>query len=92
MKFADLSTRPDGTCLVTYHPMVWWIGRRMLYERERACDEAVVRSGSEPQVYAESVLETCRFSIQSPMPCTAGMSGSDLAKRIEWIVRGPLVG
>jgi bla regulator protein blaR1 len=24
-----------------FHPLIWWIGTRMLEERERACDEAV---------------------------------------------------
>ena len=26
------------------HPLVSWIGKRMLEERERACDEAVLRT------------------------------------------------
>ena len=36
-----------------FHPLVWWIGRRLVDERERACDEEVLRPGSEPEVYAE---------------------------------------
>ena len=30
-----------------FHPLVWWIGKRMVEERERACDEEVLRLGSE---------------------------------------------
>ena len=26
-----------------FHPLVWWVGRRLATERERACDDAVVR-------------------------------------------------
>ena len=26
-----------------FHPLVWWVGRRLAAERERACDDAVVR-------------------------------------------------
>ena len=36
-----------------FHPLVWWIGARLVEERERACDEEVLILGSEPQVYAE---------------------------------------
>ena len=27
-----------------FHPLVWWIGKRMVEERERACDEEVLRA------------------------------------------------
>ena len=29
-----------------FHPLVWWIGARLVDERERACDEDVVRLGT----------------------------------------------
>jgi uncharacterized protein (TIGR03435 family) len=69
-----------------FHPLVWWIGARLLEERERACDEEVVRVGNEPQVYAEGILNVCKFYLQSPMACASGVTGSDLKKRIEAIV------
>jgi beta-lactamase regulating signal transducer with metallopeptidase domain len=34
--------------LFWFHPFVWWIGARLIAERERACDEAVLRLGCEP--------------------------------------------
>jgi uncharacterized protein (TIGR03435 family) len=69
-----------------FHPLVWWIGARLVDERERACDEEVVRLGSDPEVYAESILETCKFYVESPLACVAGVTGSDLKKRIEGIM------
>ena len=30
-----------------FHPLVWWIGARLVEERERACDEDVLRLGGE---------------------------------------------
>ena len=66
-----------------FHPLVWWIGARLVDERERACDEDVIRLGSEPEVYAESILKTCEFYVESPLACVAGVTGSDLKKRIE---------
>jgi uncharacterized protein (TIGR03435 family) len=71
-----------------FHPLVWWIGSRLVDERERACDDEVLRSGSDREVYAESVLKTCRFHVQSPLVCVSGVTGSDLKKRIESIMRG----
>ena len=63
------------------------VGARLVDERERACDEEVIRQGSEPQVYAESILKTCEFYIESPVVCVSGVTGSDLKKRIEQIMR-----
>jgi bla regulator protein BlaR1 len=65
-----------------FHPLVWWLGARMVDERERACDEEVLQLGSQPQVYAESILKICEFCLGSPLPCVAGVTGSDLKKRI----------
>jgi uncharacterized protein (TIGR03435 family) len=70
-----------------FHPLTWWIGARLVDERERACDEDVVRAGSRPDVYAESILKTCQYFVESPLTCVAGVTGSDLKKRIEQIMR-----
>lgn len=70
-----------------FHPLVWWIGARLVDERERACDEEVVRLGSEPQAYAEGILKVCQFYLESPLVCVAGVTGSNLKKRIEDIMR-----
>ncbi|HEV3139531.1 MAG TPA: M56 family metallopeptidase, partial [Vicinamibacterales bacterium] len=72
--------------LFWFHPLAWWIGARLVDERERACDEDVLRSGSEPEVYAETILKACRLYVESPLPCVAGVTGSDLTRRIERIM------
>jgi len=72
--------------LFWFHPLVWWIGVRLLVERERACDEEVLRLGSDPQVYAEGILKVCEFYLESPLACVAGVTGSNLKKRIEAIM------
>jgi bla regulator protein BlaR1 len=73
--------------LFWFHPLVWWLGTRLVDERERACDEEVIRLGSEPRVYAESILKTCQLCVESPLVCMAGVTGSDLEKRIEQILK-----
>jgi bla regulator protein BlaR1 len=72
--------------LFWFHPAVWWLGNRLVEDRERACDEAVVESGREPQVYAESILKVCEFCVESPLPCVPGVSGADLKRRIASIM------
>jgi len=72
--------------LFWFHPLVWWIGARLIDERERACDEAVVRSGHDRAAYARSLLECCRLYLRSPLSCVAGASGSNLKTRVEMIM------
>jgi uncharacterized protein (TIGR03435 family) len=69
-----------------FHPLVWWLGTRLVEERERACDEEVLQSGSERQVYAESILKICEFCVGSPLACVSGVTGADLKKRIVHIM------
>jgi uncharacterized protein (TIGR03435 family) len=70
------------SALFWFHPAVWWIKARLLEERERACDETVLQSGNEAEVYAESILNVCKFYVESPLPCMSGVTGSDLKQRI----------
>ena len=69
-----------------FHPLVWWIGRRMIGEREAACDEAVIAAGGEREAYAEALLTVCKFYVESPLASAAGVAGADLKKRIERIM------
>jgi bla regulator protein BlaR1 len=69
-----------------FHPLVWWVGKRMLDERERACDEEVLRTRCQPRVYADAILRVCRLYVESPLPCVAGVTGADLKRRIQDIM------
>jgi beta-lactamase regulating signal transducer with metallopeptidase domain len=74
--------------LFWFHPLVWWLGARLNQERERACDEAVLASGQNSEVYAESILKVCKLYVHSPLACVSGVSGADLKERMERIVVG----
>jgi bla regulator protein BlaR1 len=67
---------------------VWWIGRRLVEERKRACDEAVLSLGNRPRDYAEGILNVCKSYLESPLSCVSGVTGSDLKKRIQSILTG----
>ena len=45
-----------------WHPLVWFIGSRLVHERERACDEHVLRTLHRPRLYARALLNVCRPS------------------------------
>jgi bla regulator protein BlaR1 len=72
--------------LFWFHPLVWWIGARLMDERERDCDEAVLTQGSQPGDYARGIVQVCEAYLASPLPCASGISGSDLKKRIREIM------
>jgi hypothetical protein len=74
-----------------FHPLVWWIGARLMEERERACDEEVLRLGSEPHIYAEGIVNVCKLYAESPLVCISGVTGSNIKKRIEVIMANHIV-
>lgn len=73
-----------------FHPATWWIRRRLIEERECACDQEVLEMGGEPLVYAEGILRVCKQYLASPAPYAAGVSGGKLTRRIEMIVANRL--
>lgn len=72
--------------LFWFHPAVWWIGSKLVEERERACDESVLAQGRQPEVYATGILNVCKFYLASPLPCASGVTGADLKRRISEIM------
>jgi beta-lactamase regulating signal transducer with metallopeptidase domain/Leucine-rich repeat (LRR) protein len=63
--------------LYWFNPLVWLAARRMVAERERACDDIVLRHGAEPADYAEQVLE---ISAGLSLGWFAGYNGVAMAR------------
>ncbi len=75
-------------CLFWFHPLVWWLRRRLLAERERACDDRVVELGAEPRLYARSLLKVLHLGAgqaATAFGVTSAATASDLRRRIEAI-------
>lgn len=72
-----------------FHPLVWWMGARLVEERERACDEEVLRYSSQSQTYAEGILNVCKFYTEAPLTCMSGVTGGNLKRRILRIMTQP---
>ncbi len=75
-----------------FHPLSWWLERKLALLAEQACDDAVVRETGEPALYAETLVEIAaavhrrsgRFSWQG-----IGVAGNGiLQSRIHRLLRG----
>jgi beta-lactamase regulating signal transducer with metallopeptidase domain len=73
-------------CVFWFHPVVWAIDRKLLAERERACDEAVIGAGGGARVYAAGLLKVFRFAMGWKPAGVSCATGSHLGRRIEQIM------
>src|SRR6185503_11690697 len=72
--------------LFWFHPVVWWIGSRLVSTREQACDEHVITETAEAVAYAEGIVTICRRYVETPLMNVAGVSGADVKARIDSIL------
>lgn len=84
----NLATAIAVEVVFWFHPLVWWLGARLMEEREQACNEEMLRNGGEPRVYAEGILRICELYLASPLACVARVTGGDLKRRINVILAG----
>ena len=68
-----------------FHPLLWWIERRMLSERESACDEMVLGAGANAEAYAAGLAKVCRNAVVTRV-AYAPANGADLSRRIDKIL------
>jgi beta-lactamase regulating signal transducer with metallopeptidase domain len=57
-----------------FHPLVWLAATRLREERERACDDHVLRAGAMPSVYATHLLEIARGLRAAPATSLASVA------------------
>jgi TonB family protein len=73
--------------LLWFHPLVWFLSRKLFDEREQACDERVMEVCQTPEAYASSILKVVRFCFGWRVAGVIGAaSGSNLRRRIENIM------
>jgi beta-lactamase regulating signal transducer with metallopeptidase domain/ankyrin repeat protein len=66
-----------------FHPLVWFGARRLHLEAERACDERVLRFGTDPRDYAQQLVDLTRQHHRNSLQAAVAMaSGSELADRV----------
>lgn len=74
--------------LFWFHPLVWFIGRQLLEERERACDEAVLERGHDAGEYASGILTVCRQCAAVHSRHAVAALAGNLTQRIRQILNG----
>jgi beta-lactamase regulating signal transducer with metallopeptidase domain len=75
--------------LFWWHPAVWYAAKRLRVERERACDDLVLRAGTRASDYASHLLEIAR-SHKGPRLARAALVSmarpSHLESRLLWVL------
>ncbi|HEV8605028.1 MAG TPA: M56 family metallopeptidase, partial [Tepidisphaeraceae bacterium] len=71
--------------LLFFHPLVWLISRRLDIERERACDQLVLKAGHNHLDYASALIELGQSALNTnllPTHLAAASNPSQLRSRI----------
>ena len=71
-----------------YHPLVWWISRRIREEREHCCDDHAVKVCGDPVAYARA-LATLEELRPAPAQLSLAASGAPLLERIKRLLAQP---
>ena len=71
-----------------FHPLVWMAWRKLSFEAERACDDAVVRTAGNAD-YAQQLVSLSRqLSTARTQPMLGMAKRSDLARRVSSLLDG----
>jgi len=76
--------------LYWFHPLVWWAERQAAEERERACDDAVLRSGATACDYAADLVNLARKSLPPAVAVAAVGPAGALEQRLRAILDGTI--
>ena len=68
--------------LLWFYPLAWLIDRKLSEERERACDEEVLRLRQSPEAYISGILKVVRACVEQRLVGTSSIGGSSLKRRM----------
>jgi len=74
------------TAALPWHPLAWWVKKRLMVLSERACDDWVVASGQIGVEYAESLLDLSPENQLAFLPTVVGKEKA-MKERIRRIVK-----
>ena len=70
------------TSLLWFYPPTWLIDRKLLQERERACDEEVLRLTQAPETYASGILKVVGACLEGRIAGASSIGGSSFKRRM----------
>lgn len=73
-------------CLVWFNPLIWMAARQGIFERERACDDWVIRSGISPIDYGKNLVEIAAMMSGRHIEGGVSMAEPPLKQRLHWIL------
>lgn len=83
-----------ASCIHWFNPMAWLVTMMIKLEREKACDDAVLRVGASPSEYAETLLNFSKMKREDKgvgLACALQLiTGSQLQSRIQSILNSEL--
>ena len=71
-----------------FHPLAWWLERKLSGLAEEACDAAVVANGHDPQEYSVYLLNLARTVRRTGLRVGMAMPGVQLPRRIRRLLSG----
>lgn len=74
------------TALLWFYPIAWLIDRRLFEERERACDEEVLRLRQSPVTYVSGILKVARACVEHRLVGTSSIGGASLKRRMKHLL------
>lgn len=74
--------------LLWFYPPAWLIDRKLFEERERACDEEVLRLRESPETYVSGILKVARACVEQRLVGTSSIGGASLKRRMKHLLSG----
>ena len=68
--------------LLWFYPPTWLIDQKLLEERERACDEEVLRLTQAPETYASGILKVVGACLEGRIAGASSIGGSSFKRRM----------
>jgi tetratricopeptide (TPR) repeat protein len=65
--------------ILFFHPVVWFVSRRISFERELAADDVVLATGLDRPVYADALVRMAELSYRITGPGIGGRVGQNVA-------------
>lgn len=72
--------------LLWFYPLAWLIDRKLFEERERACDEDVLRLRQSPETYVSGILKVARVCVEQRLAGTSSIGGASLKRRMKHLL------